>query len=815
MPIGEVKRRDKSLFGRAVRVVLLVVLFVVIAGIIAPFITMARYSGQIREALEAALGRSVEFQKLHLTLFSGPGFALDNVTIGEDPRFGLENFAYVPTLEARLRLDKLLLGRIQFSSLRLVDPDLNLVKNADGAWNVVSLVERLSGPRRVPLNLFPAVEVSDGRLNFKLGTRKLTLYISETDLSIYPERSGKLYLQFSGSPARTDRAGNGFGHFRGTANWYLAPPSPTADQLEANLILDRSNLSEMTTLFEGEEAGVDGTVSAHMRVEGPATALRITGDLRLEDVHRWDLLPSSGDDWQIHYGGALDLPTHSLHLATVAPAGSNHAAPLAVQLQIDDFLRSNNWTITTRLNAAPVQNILPLASRMGLSLPQNLSLTGTLEGTVTDSEGAGLSGQVLMHNLAATVPGASLLTAATAPLTIASGHLHLDTTAFQTADGNTFEASGDYFPDTREVDTQLRLTDTPVELLKKQTATWFENGSSDNSSNSQTRDDGAALSMLSDGTVSGVLHYTHPGGTPASWSGQLQFNGATLTPSSVAAPLRSASGRLAFHGADFSIENLAASVSDHKVNGSYRYNPDAKPPERLRLQIPALDLTDLQKLLQPVLGESNLWTRLHFAPRRIPAWLKERNLEGTLSVAQFSAGGVPLGALQSRFAWKGRTIHITSLQSTLPQGSLGAHGTIELAGGSAVYRFNSSLTGYPYKGGLLDATGELQSSGLAQEAAKNLRAAGTFSATDLALSPQDVFDRLSGSFSFSLDANGLNLHLSDIEGVEDNDSYTGEGSSQADGNLLLNLQREGQPARQITTALIPGSAPPAVRPEPQ
>ncbi len=49
-----------------------------------------------------------------------------------------------------------------------------------------------------------------------------------------------------------------------------------------------------------------------------------------------------------------------------------------VDLLVHDFFRSNNWTITTRFNAAPVQNLLPLASRMGLSLPQGLSLRGTL-----------------------------------------------------------------------------------------------------------------------------------------------------------------------------------------------------------------------------------------------------------------------------------------------------------------------------------------------------------------------------------------------------------------------------------------------------
>ena len=186
-----------------------------VIGLIAPFVNAERFSAPIHQALESSLGRKVEFGAVHFTLFSGPGFSLENVTIGEDPRYGLEPFAYVPTLQARVRFDKLIFGNMRFASLRLVDASLNLVKRSDGTWNVVPLVERLSAPRRAPLNFFPAFVVANARIDFKLGTRKTTLYLLGTDLSIYPERSGKLYIQFSGSPARTDRAGNGFGHLRG------------------------------------------------------------------------------------------------------------------------------------------------------------------------------------------------------------------------------------------------------------------------------------------------------------------------------------------------------------------------------------------------------------------------------------------------------------------------------------------------------------------------------------------------------------------------------------------------------------------------
>src|SRR5947208_5538655 len=111
------------------------------------------------------------------------------------------------------------MGEIRFSSFRMVDPSLSLVKRNDGTWNAVELVERLSAPRRMPLNFFPVFVVSGGRIDFKFETRKTTLYILDSDLSIYPAQSGKLAVQFSGYPARTDRAGHGFAFLRGALNW--------------------------------------------------------------------------------------------------------------------------------------------------------------------------------------------------------------------------------------------------------------------------------------------------------------------------------------------------------------------------------------------------------------------------------------------------------------------------------------------------------------------------------------------------------------------------------------------------------------------
>ena len=176
--------------------------------------------------------------------------------------------------------------------------------------------------------LFPSFEVTNGRIDLKFGTRKTILYMLESGLSIYPEHSGKLVVRFAGSPARTDRAGNGFGHIRGSASWYTAPAASNSNRLEANILLDPSNLGELTTLLEGHDLGVHGTVSSQIHVDGPINNLRASGELRLSDVHRWDLLPASGEDWKFRFRAEANLLADQLFFQTLpSPNGEKgHAS---------------------------------------------------------------------------------------------------------------------------------------------------------------------------------------------------------------------------------------------------------------------------------------------------------------------------------------------------------------------------------------------------------------------------------------------------------------------------------------------------------
>jgi hypothetical protein len=777
----------KSVSRRLLRLGFIGVLLVLVAGLIAPFINAARYTGRIREALEASLGRKVDFHAGHFALFSGLGFSLDAVTIHEDPRFGIEPFAYVPTLQARLRIDKLLVGRIQFSSLRLVEPSVNLVKRSDRAWNIVELVERLRPPRGVSLNVFPALEIAGGRVDFKFGTRKTTLYIADSNISVYPERSGKLYIQFSGSPARTDRAGNGFGHLHGTANWYFAR-TPGENQLEADVALDPSDLSEMTTLVEGYDMGVHGTASANASIDGPATALRVSGELRLQNVHRWDLLPGAGQEWRVAYRGNIDLLARSFSLEAL-PWHAAAPTPVALEMRVNDFLAQPAWSVLARLNKAPAENLLPLCKRMGLPVPENLSLGGTVDGAIGYSNRSGLAGGIIINDVVASLPSAPPLRAAVASAKISSDAIHFDPAVVQTPFGGTLRAGGDYRLSTRRMIASLNVDGFPVDALSRSITPWFSTPS--------------ALAMLKKGDLTGQLIYDADDGTqPAVWSGRVDFANATLVPPGLAVPLTHSDGRITFDHSAFNLQHFSTTLGETTIRGDYSYSALLKHPERLHLRLSSADLSHIEAALEPTLRAQGLLARLRFGHRAIPAWLATRNLEVDVSADEFSVSGVGLGALRSHLVWQGTTVQFNSVQLNRPEGVLSARGTLNLAAYSPTYRFAAGVSGFGWRGGILNAEGTFETSGTGSETLRNLRSSGTFSGENLSLSTEDAFSKLSGLFEFSFDNGWPDLRLSNIQASEGEEAWVGEAASQSDGKLIFELENaDGQ--RRVISSVDP------------
>src|SRR5512135_392011 len=123
----------------------------------------------------------VNHYRMHIQAsFLPPSLIVNDVVIGEDPRFGAGPFAKAQELDVRVALIPLLRRDLQVKSLRLVNPDIELIKDQSSQWNYASLGQAPAPPQPpsgaapqpgalpsvAPQLSLDHLQISNGRLRF-------------------------------------------------------------------------------------------------------------------------------------------------------------------------------------------------------------------------------------------------------------------------------------------------------------------------------------------------------------------------------------------------------------------------------------------------------------------------------------------------------------------------------------------------------------------------------------------------------------------------------------------------------------------------
>ena len=133
-----------------------ILLIVLLAVLVPPFVNVNRYRKRVTEAIGRSLGREVTVSRIALKLLPRPGIVLSNFVVAENPSYGAEPMLRADTVTAFLRLTSLWRGRLEIGTLDLDSPSLNLVRRSDGHWNVEELVERASQVSSAPTTRDPS-----------------------------------------------------------------------------------------------------------------------------------------------------------------------------------------------------------------------------------------------------------------------------------------------------------------------------------------------------------------------------------------------------------------------------------------------------------------------------------------------------------------------------------------------------------------------------------------------------------------------------------------------------------------------------------
>src|SRR5580693_3366082 len=251
-----------------------------------------RMQRRLTARLETVFGRSVEVGSYDFSLWGGPTLEAHTVTFGEDPRFGHEYFLRADLLTVRLRWQSFFHGHMELGAIALESPSLNLVRNAEGDWNVAEWLPKSTGSVAPSSSLpgatvrFGRIDVTSGRINFKRGDEKLPFALTNVNGYMEPDRSGRWTLNLDAVPTRAavllQQAGTirVSGHVGGTSS-RLRPAV-------LDLAWDDASLSDLLHLAQGYDFGVRGGLGLVVHAETQGNNWELQGRAELRRLHRWD-----------------------------------------------------------------------------------------------------------------------------------------------------------------------------------------------------------------------------------------------------------------------------------------------------------------------------------------------------------------------------------------------------------------------------------------------------------------------------------------------------------------------------------------------
>ena len=130
---------------RIVRVGLLVLgLLILLGGGLLLLADPQKLKSPVEAALSEATQRRVSLETLSFQLFP-PGFRGTGLVVSDDPAFSRAAFLRASVIEIRPKLLPLLSGVVEIVSVRLTEPQLELIANDSGHWNYASVGGRKRG----------------------------------------------------------------------------------------------------------------------------------------------------------------------------------------------------------------------------------------------------------------------------------------------------------------------------------------------------------------------------------------------------------------------------------------------------------------------------------------------------------------------------------------------------------------------------------------------------------------------------------------------------------------------------------------------
>ena len=180
---------------RAIKIIGIIVAVLLIVIIAIPFFLNAdQFRPLLQTKLTAALGREVTLGNLKLSLVSGSVTASD-LTIADDPAFSKTPFLKASSLDVGVDVMPLILSRkLNVTGINIVQPQIDLVQNAQGAWNFSSIGAKTEAAPSAPAASqasgsgsglsVKAIKISDGKITLTKTVKPKPLVLDKLNITV-------------------------------------------------------------------------------------------------------------------------------------------------------------------------------------------------------------------------------------------------------------------------------------------------------------------------------------------------------------------------------------------------------------------------------------------------------------------------------------------------------------------------------------------------------------------------------------------------------------------------------------------------------
>jgi uncharacterized protein involved in outer membrane biogenesis len=683
------KGRTVGRKGRTVGTVVLVVLvlLLVMALIVPHFVDINKYHNQIQAQLEKRLGRKVALGNMSLSLFP-PSFRAENAVIDEDPRFNTGNpFATAEKLTVSVRFWPLLREVVEIKSLELDRPRIELVKDAQGAWNF----DTMGQDRKAT----PPQKASSGQLELE------HLLITDGQVAITDQqrrqpRAVYDHIDLDVSDFAPDRQFSVKGSallpgaekqavlLEGKAGPVQADALKTP--FDGRLHLDQVPTSAAATFLNSQAlSGIEAVVSGDAKVRNSGGKLDSSGTIRLDDLHihnvnvgypitvDYDISDDTGSDViQVRRGNVR------LGSTPVTIQGWLNAQPTPAQMDLK----------VTAGNAS-IGEAARLASAFGLAFGQGTDVSGQMNVNV-EARGAAshpiLNGQLSARDLV--ISGKELpepvkvraIELTLTPETVRSNDF-VATTGSSGLSGSF--ALSQYSTPNSSISASLRASNARLdEVLDIAKAAGIS----------------AADGISGDGSLSLDVRAQGPTKDLAalSFSGRGKLQNATLKMPSLARPIQIHNSALTFSQSSVSLQNLSVTAGLANFKGALTIKDLAAPQVQFTLNADKISVAEMQQLFaaaraEHTRAERDFWRlvpRAEAAMPTEPSLLNRITGGGTITVGAIQYDDLVLNNARSNVALDQGVIRMNPVTADLCGGKESGSISIDMRPAQPVYSIN-------------------------------------------------------------------------------------------------------------------------------